>query len=144
MIVFLDSCIFVYAAGIDHPYRKPCQEILIAEKQRKIFSYVDTEVLQEILYLGFYKKETDKSLLIVENVIELLDEDSILPVSVKDISRASELLNKYRSIEPRDAVHLAVMKNNNIDIICTADRGIKAIKEITVIDPIDLAERLKK
>jgi len=144
MIVFLDSCIFVYAAGIDHPYRKPCQEILIAEKKRKIFSYVDTEVLQEILYLGFYKKETDKSLLIVENVIELLDEDSILPVSVKDISRASELLNKYRSIEPRDAVHLAVMKNNNIDIICTADRGIKAIKEITVIDPIDLAERLKK
>ncbi len=78
--------------------------------------------MQEILYLGFYKKEIDKSLFIAENVIELLDEGSILPVSVKDISLASQLLNKYRNIEPRDAIHLAVMKNNNIEIICTADK----------------------
>jgi len=36
------------------------------------------------------------------------------------------------------------MFKNHISIICTVDKGIKTVKEITAIDPIDLAKQLKK
>ena len=143
MIIFLDACIFSYAAGEEHRYKKPCQEILIVGKKRKIFAYTDTEVMQEILYRGFYKNEIDKAISVVANAMEILDEDSILSVCSKDISLTSQLMSKYRKIEPRDAVHLAVMKNNNIEFLCTADQELRKVKEITAIDPIDLAEQLK-
>jgi len=144
MIVFLDACIFSYAAGKEHKYKNPCQEILMAVRKKKIFAYTDTEVMQEILYRGFYKNETGKAISVVANAMEILDEDSIFPVCFRDITLTSQLMSQYRKIEPRDAVHLAVMRNNNIDLFCTADQELGNTEEITAIDPVDLAKKLRK
>lgn len=144
MITFLDTCVFNYAAGKEHRYKKPCQEILVAVRKKRIFACTDTEVMQEILYRGFYKEEVDNAIFVVADVMEMLDEDSIFPVHPKDILLTSRLMEKYRKIEPRDAIHLAVMKNNNVAFFCTADRELKKVKEVKTIDPIDLAKQLRK
>ena len=144
MTIFLDTCIFEYAQGKASAYKDPCLNILRAILDGKIISYTDTEVFQEVWY-RHYKKDKDKGIGLVEDTLKTIKPDNILPVTYHDITLAIEFGKKYGDrIEPRDTLHLAVMIRNKISIICSVDKGIKQVKEITAIDPIDLAKQLKK
>ena len=142
MALFLDTNIFIYAKGREHPYKKSCTYILEAVIKNKIVAYIDTEVLQEIYYRESDKK--GRGVVRVKKILDFFNSDKILPVTYKDIILTGKFLEAYKEIEPRDAIHLAVVINNKIENICTADKGIKKVKEVNVIDPVNLAKQLKK
>ena len=144
MVIFLDTYIFEYAQGKVSMYKNPCLTILQAVLDGKVISYTDTEVFQEVWY-RHYKKDKDKGVGLLEDTLKIVKPDTILPVTCHDVILAIEFGKKYGNIiEPRDALHLAVMVSNKINIICSVDKGIKQIKEITVIDPVNLVKQLKK
>lgn len=142
MALFLDTNIFIYAKGREHPYKKSCTSILEAVIKNKIVAYIDTEVLQEIYYRESNKE--GRGIIRVKKILDFFDPDKILPVTYKDIILTGKFLEAYEGIEPRDAIHLAVVANNKIENFCTADKGIKQVKEVKAIDPIDLEKQLKK
>jgi len=47
---FLDSNIFMYAAGKDHVYKNPCLTILNGIEAHKLSAVINSEILQELLY----------------------------------------------------------------------------------------------
>ncbi|MDP7111874.1 MAG: type II toxin-antitoxin system VapC family toxin, partial [Myxococcota bacterium] len=51
MQVFLDSNVFLYAAGADHPHKVPCVEIVRAVSEGRLKANTSAEVVQEILYV---------------------------------------------------------------------------------------------
>jgi len=144
MIIFLDTCIFEYAQGKASIYKNPCLDILQAVLDDKIISYTDTEVFQEVWY-RHYKKDKDKGIGLLEDILKAIKPNNILPVTHHDITLAIEFGKIYGNIiEPRDALHLAIMISNKISIICSADKGIKQVKEVKTIGPVDLAKQLRK
>jgi len=144
MNIFLDTCIFEYAQGKASIYKNPCLDILQAILDNKITPYTDTEVFQEIWY-RHYRRDEDRGIGLLKDTLKIIKQNNILPITYRDITLAIELGKEYGNIiEPRDALHLAVVFKNHISIICTVDKGIKTVKEITAIDPIDLAKQLKK
>jgi predicted nucleic acid-binding protein len=91
---------------------------------------VNTEVLQEILYRYVMIEKGDTGLSICRD-IEALEVD-VLPVTTDDMNRTFELFERYKSkkLPPRDLIHAAVMINNGISHIVSADKHFDSIKEI--------------
>ncbi len=48
-IVFLDANVVMYAVGGEHPYRLPCQKVMVAIASDALRAAIDTEIVQEIL-----------------------------------------------------------------------------------------------
>lgn len=136
MKIFIDTNIPMYAAGKDHPFKEKCYGILESIAREEIEAYTDTEVLQEILYRYFYINQRETGFEIFDLFATIMD-GVILPVLHGDIMLARLLAEKDETIMlyPRDLIHLAVMLNNGITRIITADRGFLNIPGIETITP---------
>ena len=139
--VFIDTSVFMYARGKDHPLKAPCSDIILAiAKEGALGNYgapaVNTEVLQEILYRYVMIEKAGTGLSICRD-IEALEVD-VLPVTREDMNRAFELFERYKAkkgLPPRDLVHAAVMINNGLSHIISADKHFDSIKEIKRVRP---------
>ena len=135
---FLDTNIFMYAAGKPYKYKEPCVAILSKIVSGEINTAIDTEVFQEIMYryhhIGLADKGADLSWSIMD-----LDID-VLPITKKDIELSLYYYQKYQKdgIGPRDMIHVATMLNNDIEKIISVDKHFDLIKEVNRIDPLEL------
>ncbi len=50
MTAFLDTAVFMYAGGADHPFRTSCRTILRRAAMGEFAATTSTEVVQEILH----------------------------------------------------------------------------------------------
>ena len=138
--VFIDTSVFMYARGKDHPLKAACSNIILAiAKEGALGNYgvpvINTEVLQEILYRYIMIEKGDTGLSICRD-IEALEVD-VLPVTRDDMNRAFELFERYKakSLPPRDLIHAAVMINNGMSHIISADKHFDSIKEVRRVRP---------
>ncbi|MBU1262648.1 type II toxin-antitoxin system VapC family toxin [bacterium] len=137
MVYFLDTNIIMYAVGKEHPYKKPCQEIIAMVNKGKISVVTNTEVIQEILYRYLSLKMPQDAFENAEDTINLTQH--ILPINKDEIEIAIELLKKhYPLIYTRDAIHVATMLNHGIDKIISTDKHFDILTEIKRIDPLNL------
>lgn len=139
MKYFLDTSVFIYAAGKLHQYKDACLfiEELIAKDQ--IAAVIDTETIQEILYHYKVVKVLDKGIKVARYVQKLVAE--ILSVTAVDISAMIKLMEKYPRLDPRDALHGAVMLNNEISKIISTDKAFDIVDGIERVDPIDFYQK---
>ncbi len=138
MRVFIDANIPMYAAGKIGPYKDPCKEILAQVALGKLDGITDVEVFQEILYRYYHIRESALGHRIFADFRTAVD--SVLPVCAADVFRAHDLAEQYPQVPPRDLLHAAVMKNNGLAQILSADRDFDAIEGIERLDPIDWLE----
>lgn len=134
-VYFLDTNIPIYASGKKHPYKEPCQRIILDIADNKFIAFTNTEVFQEIIYRYFSIKELSLGHKVFENFY-LLISPNILSVNPEDILLAQALSKKYNSIKPRDLLHAATMVNNNIKDILSTDKDFDKIEEVNRIDPL--------
>lgn len=138
--VFIDTSVFMYARGKDHPLKAPCSNIILAiAKEGSLGSYgapvINAEVLQEILYRYVMIDKGDTGLSICRDIEAL--EVEVLSVTKDDMNQAFDLFERYKgkNLPPRDLIHAAVMINNGMSHIISADKHFDAIKEIKRVRP---------
>lgn len=124
-MIFIDSNIPMYLIGSDHPHKIDSQlilEKLILEENKLVTS---VEVFQEIMhrYVAIHKKEAIQ--IAFDCLYGIIDE--VLPLTETDVLKAKDLLNSYKSISARDAMHAAIMKRFNISDILSFDAGFDQI-----------------
>lgn len=136
-MIFVDVNILMYAAGRNHPYKAPCLHALELIENRQLASVADVEVLQEVLYRYWHIGQLEKGLRLYDDFEALVPE--IFEVTVRDMDRARFLLQRKRSMSPRDALHVAVMLNHRVREILSVDSDFDGIAGIRRIDPKDLA-----
>jgi hypothetical protein len=136
-VIFVDVNIMMYAAGREHPYKAPCLQALELIEQGQLAVVADVEVLQEILYRYWHIGEIEKGLGLYDDFKALVPE--IFDVTLRDVDRARSLMQKKRTLSPRDALHLAVMMNHRVKEILSVDSDFDAIPGIRRIDPANLA-----
>lgn len=136
MKVFIDTCIPIYAAGGEHPLKAGCVDILASAAEGKLDAYTDSEVFQEILYRYFIINRRNTGLEVFDLFSRIMF-GAVLPVRYRDVVLARKLVDEIKEVNlaPRDLVHLAVMRNNGIQGIITADQDIAKVAGIQVITP---------
>lgn len=129
MKVFIDSNIPMYVAGRDHPCREPARRFLERVREGEIEGCTSTEVLQEILYRYCALRRVDLARKVYELFVQVCP--VVLPVTLADTDRAKDLLGDGKGLSARDAIHVAVMLNNDVSSIATFDADLVRRKEIS-------------
>jgi uncharacterized protein len=126
--VFIDSNLPMYIAGAAHQNRDPARRFLDRVRMGKVQASTSTEVLQEILYRYSSLGRLDLAREVYDLFVEICPE--VLGVTLADTDRARDLLCGVPGISARDAVHAAVMLNNEIEAIATFDAGFDRVPGI--------------
>jgi predicted nucleic acid-binding protein len=93
----------------------------------------NVEVHQELLHRYLSLKLAAKAREVSEDFQIVVP--NVLPVTLSDIVRSRELSLRYPEVPARDLVHVAVMLNNSITTIVSADHHFDSIAEIERLDP---------
>lgn len=141
MKYFLDTNIFMYAAGREHPLKGPCVAFLRRVAREEVEALTNTEVLQEILYRYRAIGERERGLHLARLAVDQVGGE-VLPVTLADMQRAFGLVARYGiDIMARDAVHAATMLNNGLTHLISADSHFDVIEGVTRLDPRKAARR---
>lgn len=127
IIMYVDSNIFILSV-INHTILgDKAREVLKKINDNQIKAFSSCLTLDEVFYV--LKKNLDK-----EDFSEFLE--TIFSLNIKwleaniNIIKESVELIKIYNLEPRDAIHVATMKLNNINSIISQDDDFDKIKEI--------------
>ncbi len=132
----IDANVFIYATGREHVYKEPCLRFLDAVRRGLQEATTDIEVLQEILH--FYRNQRDVALGVdlVGSLLTMFP--SPLEITVPVLVTAGETLRVHPHLQARDAIHAAVVLEQGLDGIISADRGFDGIPGVTRFDPLEL------
>jgi predicted nucleic acid-binding protein len=139
----LDTNVPMYAAGAAHPYRDACQWIMSQTADGLLLAAIDVEVIQEILYrYGALGRYAD-AVAIATDLLALVP--NVYPVTPADVQTAVALYQQYapHGVRSRDVIHAAVMLNNGISEIISADSHFDLIVGIRRADPIALYQQAR-
>ena len=132
-LFFLDANIIRYCLGKEHPLKVACLHIVEQIRDGALLVCTNIEVQQETLHRYYSQKRSD----VGQQAYRLLTDicQTIYPVTSTDMERALTLLNNVPLINVRDAVHAAVMLNNGLTNIISADSHFDQIAGITRMKP---------
>lgn len=133
---FIDTNIFLYSIGRDHPLKPASLNVIHLIREGQIAAVINTEIVQEILYHFQSIKQLSIGVRLARDTVSI--SSRILPVEEMDLSLAIELLETYSKIQTRDAFHAATMIHNGIKEIISTDPHFDLINEIKRIDPTKL------
>ncbi|MEO7803123.1 MAG: type II toxin-antitoxin system VapC family toxin [Actinomycetota bacterium] len=127
-MIFIDSNVPMYLVGADHPHKSDAARViddLIVKGERLV---TDVEVMQEILHRYSAIDRLDAIQPAFDAVLDVVDE--VLPVHLEEVEDAKTVLLGRQGISARDALHVAVMKANQIDRIVSFDEGFDRVPGI--------------
>lgn len=133
MRVFLDTNVFLYAAGQAHPRRDACVNVLRRVAEGTLEATANTEVIQEILYVLVRRGRGEEGVTLARHVAALFPD--LLPVTGEDMRRACDLVERYPTLSVRDAVHAATMLGNGLQQVISVDEDFDLIREIRRVAP---------
>jgi predicted nucleic acid-binding protein len=131
-MVFVDSNVPMYVAGREHQHRAPARRFLERARAADVEICTSTEVLQEVLYRYAALGRRDLAGAVYDLFVQLCP--VVLPVTLADTDRARQLVVNLPDASVRDAIHAAVMLNNEIAEVATFDRGFDAFAGIRRLD----------
>lgn len=129
MRVFIDSNIPMYVAGRDHPNREPARRFLERVRAGEVEGCTSTEALQEILYRYAALRRLDLAGDVYDLFVQLCP--VVFAVTLADTDRARAMLSRASSIGVRDAIHAAVMLNNEVTTIATFDAAFDRVPGVS-------------
>ena len=132
-MVFLDTNVFLYAAGADHPLKEACTGLLARVGSGDLEAATSTEVVQELLYVLTRRGMRAEGLRLARRVMALVPE--VLPVTERDMAGACDVMEEYPELPVRDAVHAATMKSNSLQTIVSGDRHFDQVAWLVRQEP---------
>ncbi len=140
-MIFIDTSIFMYAAGKEHPNKEPSVNLLKLIAVGEVDAVINVEVLQEIFHRYTMIKMKEKGIDLAKKVITIVPR--IYSIELSDAIKAMEILEIY-NVTSRDAIHIAFMLNRNIKEVCTYDRHFFGVEGIKAYKPEDLLSAYEK
>jgi hypothetical protein len=135
--VFIDTAIFMYAAGSDHSLRAPCRTVLARVVRGEIAGVTSAEVIQELVHRYLSIRRVDAAVSVAREVLGSFG--PVVQIDHAIVARLPELVTRYPGLTTRDLVHVATCIEEGITDIVTPDRGFDRIREIRRIAPEALA-----
>lgn len=136
----LDTNIFIYAQGGPHRYADACRALVARLGPDSSGYIVDTELLQEVLHVYIVRGERARGFRTFDRLMSLFPQP--IPMAAEEVLLARQVLERYPSLSPRDAIHAAVVSTQHLEGIVTTDDAFTQVSGLTVYNPIALASDL--
>lgn len=123
-MTFLDSNVFIYHVGGEHPLRAKAREFIADSLVQGIRLVSSAEVLQELLHVYIPPQRWTTLDAAFELANGCLDE--VWPIEKGDVELARDLARLHPGLSSRDLIHLACCRRRHVDDLMTFDRGLAA------------------
>lgn len=134
----IDANVVIYAIGRPHPFRESCRRILADSYSGRLEANVNVELLQEVLHYYHRQGATDIGLRLCRDLMTGFRAPFL--VNRETVRIAADLLSRHPQIQSRDAFHAAVVFENGLEGIISADRGFDGIFGLKRFDPLELGK----
>ena len=124
-MTFVDTNVFMYAVGREHPLREPARRFFIEAAEAGRVLVTSAEVLQELLhvYLPADRMETlDAALTLARARMS-----AVWGVEVEDVELARTLVPRHPGLHARDLLHVASCMRRGVEQVMTFDRALAAV-----------------
>ena len=133
MSLFVDANIPMYAEGRDHRLKAPSAEFMLAIARCQVDAVSDVEVLQEILHrYRAVGRQSDGFVVFQTFATAIRLFHSIVP---DDLWECRAIMRRHPGVQPRDAIHVAVMRRNRIRTVVSYDRDFDGFPDIQRVTP---------
>ena len=132
-MILVDANVIMYAAGADHPHKKPSVAFLERVARGEVEATVDAEVLQEILHRYRAIGRWEDGRRVYDLARQLFR--NVVPVTAEVLDRARRILDTDRRIMARDALHAAVVMSEGLEAVCSWDPDFDRIKGLVRREP---------
>lgn len=126
-MIFVDTNVFMYAVGRDHPLRDPARAFFTDAAHARTPLVTSAEVLQELAhaYLARMRQET------LEAALALVSRSTadVWPLESGDVMLALRLRERHPTLQARDLCHLASCRRRGVRAIKTFDQTLHAVAE---------------
>lgn len=136
-MIFIDTNVLMYAAGGEHPLKRPCRIVVDAIGARSLEATTSVEVVQEILHRYLAIGRAAGGLALAEDTMDLFA--PVLPITHALMRRVPDLARRYPDLSARDNIHVATCIHEGIAEIISTDRGFDAVSEVRRIPPEEYA-----
>ena len=123
-MIFVDTNVFVYAVGREHPRREPARAFFVDANRNQVPLYTSAEVLQELLHVylppGRYD-ELDEAMSLASRTMT-----EVWALEEADVELARQLERLHPALAARDLCHLASCRRRGVRRIETSDRVLAA------------------
>ena len=129
MKVFLDAPLLVYLNTVADEQRRLMYEDFYLDILSRHKLYTDVLVLDELIYVSKkkYGVPYDVTLGFIDSIV--LPYVAVLGLGEEEYREAARLLLKYR-LKPSDALHIAAMKTNGIELVVSEDKELDRVPEV--------------
>lgn len=132
-MLLIDSNIFMYAAGADHPHKRPSVAFLRQLARGELDAAVDAEVLQELLHRYRAIDRWAEGRQVYDRARRIVG--LVIPVSAEVVDLARRLLDRYERLTTRDALHAAVVDLHALEGIVSYDRDFDVVEGLRRSEP---------
>lgn len=122
-MIFVDTNVFMYAVGRDHPLRSEARRFFDRALEEELVLATSAEVLQEMLHAYLPVGRTDT----LDRALELTRRTtaSVWSVEPDDVRFARTLADAHEGLGARDLLHLACCLRREVDDLQTYDRALR-------------------
>jgi predicted nucleic acid-binding protein len=135
-MILIDSNIFMYAAGAEHPNKHSSLLFLEEVALGEVEAGIDAEVLEEILHRYRAVRRWEDGRQVYDLTRQIVP--TVLPVTVEILDDARSLLDQYPQLMARDALHAAAARSVGADALCSFDRDLDGIDGVVRKEPGEL------
>ena len=132
-MTLVDSNVFMYAAGQEHPLKKRAVALLERVAEGSVEAVIDADVLQELLHQYRALKRWKEGRLVYDTARILFPE--MLAVNGDVVDRARGLLDQHDGLIARDALHAAVVEVYGLASITSFEPGLDQVMGLKRIEP---------
>lgn len=133
MTVLVDTAVFMYAAGQQHPLREPCREVLLRSRSGALDAVTSAEVVQELLHRFTGTQRHADGARLAQSTLSMFR--PVLSIDHAIMRRTCELARKYPRAQARDLVHVATCLAHELEAIVSPDADFDRIAEVPRIAP---------
>ncbi len=131
--LFLDTAVWAYALGDEHPQREPCRTLLSAAQHGDVELHASVELVQELVFHRM--RRTDRGAAVAEGRA-VARGCTLHPFDQKVLAKALDLTATTR-IGGRDAIHAATALLTGFDAVVSPDRDFAVVEGLRRLDPAE-------
>jgi len=138
-VILLDTTVLVYAAGRDHPLRDPCRRLLEAHALRRLRCTTTVEVIQEVTHVHARGRTRADAVTLARRYATAFD---LLTAERADLELGLQLYETHPRLGSFDAVLAAVVLNQDLEALVSADEDFADVPDLRWVDPAAALTRL--
>ena len=140
-MIYLDANFFINAVIGSEETSTAAKNIIVTATGRNISFYTSLLTFDEVLYILMKKTNIEDALKAAQDFFNMTNLIK-LPVTANIISESFDIVSNYK-LQPRDSIHVASMKLNNLNAIVSADADFDKLPWLKRYNAIEFAELLQ-